>query len=314
LYFLYGGNTINEELKLGDLPNPLDKKKNKINIMVFEKDNELLDDKEGIIKSKEIICPKCYEICLMKIKDYKISLECKNLHITKNILLDEFENTQKVNISKIICNKCNNNKFKSYKNEFYKCLSCKQNLCPQCKLKHDKSHTKIINYDDKNYICNTHNDYYISYCDKCNKNLCMLCENEHDKGHSIIGYRKIIEDKDKIKKELDEFKTKIDLFIDEIEGIIQKLNKIIDNMKIYFDINRNILENKFEKYEKNYQMLKNIQEIKNNIKLKDIDDIINEKKMDKKLKILMEIYNKMRNEDFLNFEEYSKKDSLNNII
>ena len=31
-------------------------------------------------------------------------------------------------------------------------------------------------------------------------------------------------------------------------------------------------------------MLKNIKEIKNNIKLKDIDDIINEKKMDKKNK------------------------------
>ena len=86
----------------------------------------------------------------------------------------------------------------------------------------------IIDYDDKNYICDIHKEYYITYCDECNKNLCMQCQNEHDTGHNIIEYRKVFEDKEKIKKELDEFKKNIDILNGEINRIIQKLNKIKD--------------------------------------------------------------------------------------
>ena len=50
---------------------------------------------------------------------------------------------------------------------------------------HDKEHN-IIKYEDKNYICNIHNDRYISYCNKCNKNLCLKCENEHKNENSLI--------------------------------------------------------------------------------------------------------------------------------
>ena len=35
----------------------------------------------------------------------------------------------------------------------YICYECKKNLCPLCKFIHDKLHS-IINYDNKNYICN----------------------------------------------------------------------------------------------------------------------------------------------------------------
>ena len=291
IYFLYGGNIINEELTLDELYNPIDKKEKKITILVNEMNNVILDDKRGIIKSKEIICPKCYEMCFLKIKDYKIKLyDCKNSHITKDILLDEFENTQKINISKIICNNCNrNNKSNTYNNKFYKCLTCKQNLCPECQLTHVKQHSKIIDYDDKDYICDIHKLCYYTYCDECNKNLCMQCQNEHDKGHNIIEYRKVFEEEENIKKELDEFKKNIDILDDEINRIIQKLNKIKDNMKIYYEINKNISENKFEKFEKNYEMLKNIKDIKSNIKASDIDNIINIKDMDNKLRILLEI-------------------------
>ena len=313
LYFLYGGNIINEELTLEELYNPIDKKEKKITILVYEMNDAILDEEGELIKSKEIICPKCYEICLIKIKDYKIKLyDCKNLHCTKDILLDEFENTQKINISKIICNNCNkNNKSKTYNNKFYKCLTCKQNLCPECKLKHDKSHeNNIIDYDNKNYICDIHNDFYNSYCDECNKNLCMLCQNDHDNGHNMIEYRKVIEDKGKIKKELDEFNKNIDKLNDEIRGIIQKLNKIISNMKIYYEINKNILENKFANYEKNYEMLKNIKEIKNNIKESDINNVIKENNLELKLKKLIEIYEKMKNEYTMKNKDYIDEDLI----
>ena len=46
------------------------------------------------------------------------------------------------------------------------------NICPQCKLAHDKSHI-IINYDDKYYICDKHNSNYILYCKNCKQNLCL---------------------------------------------------------------------------------------------------------------------------------------------
>ena len=58
-----------------------------------------------IIKSKEIICPKCNENILIKIDNYKINLfNCKNNHNIDNILLNEYENN--IDISKIICDKC----------------------------------------------------------------------------------------------------------------------------------------------------------------------------------------------------------------
>ena len=42
-------------------------------------------------------------------------------------------------------------------NEFYICKTCNKNICPLCKSNHDKNH-KIINYDDKDYICEKHKD------------------------------------------------------------------------------------------------------------------------------------------------------------
>ena len=126
--------------------------------------NEPIDNenKNDIIKSKDVICPECGECIRIDIKDYKIKLyECKNKHKLENISLDEFENMQKIDKTKIICKICNkSNKSNSNNNIFYKCITCKKNICPLCKSNHDKLH-KIINYDDKNYICNKHNEIFV---------------------------------------------------------------------------------------------------------------------------------------------------------
>jgi len=76
----------------------------------------------------------------IKIVYYNIKLYFhKNKHNFDKI----FENTQKIDISKIICNIYNkNNKSKTYNNKFYMCNICKINICPLCKLKHDKNHNK----------------------------------------------------------------------------------------------------------------------------------------------------------------------------
>ena len=51
------------------------------------------------------------------------------------------------------------------------CLKCNMNLCPLCKSLHDKTHS-IINYDNKNYICNKHNEKFVKYCEECKIDLC----------------------------------------------------------------------------------------------------------------------------------------------
>ena len=104
---------------------------------------------------KNIICPKCGENTQIKIEGFKINLfGCKNWQIIKDILLENFENTQKFDNSKIICNQCKE-KNKNKSNGFYYCLNCKINLCSSCKENHDKNHD-IIGYEKKKeYIWNS---------------------------------------------------------------------------------------------------------------------------------------------------------------
>ena len=107
LYYLYNGtNMQNDELTFDEVANSEDKGKNKMNVLV----NELIPDEdenpsqtECIIKSKEIKCPECKENIKFKIDDYNILLyECKKKH-DLDLFVDEFSNTQNINISEIIC-------------------------------------------------------------------------------------------------------------------------------------------------------------------------------------------------------------------
>ena len=160
VFYLYNGNKLDKEMKLEEIIGNNDIN-NDINIIV----NSIDDIKNNnLIKSKYIKCPECQEDIRIKINDYKIKLyECKNNHNIDNILLEEYENIEKIDISKIICNICNiNNKSNTYNNEFYICNTCKKNICPLCKSIHDKNHN-IINYEKKEYKCERHNENYIKY-------------------------------------------------------------------------------------------------------------------------------------------------------
>ena len=149
IYYLYNGDKINEQLTFDKIVN--DKNINKIKILVYLINEEL--NMNNITKSKNIICPECKENIRIKIEDYKIKLyECKNNHIIDNIILEEYEKTQNIDISKIKCDICKEkNKGNTRDNLFYRCIKCKINICPLCKLKHKKSHN-IINYELKDYI------------------------------------------------------------------------------------------------------------------------------------------------------------------
>ena len=102
LNFIYEFKEINYELtfnflnfkkitfgkkKFNEQANEYDKQNAKMTIIVYyHKDFDDIWNNE-IIKSKDIICPKCGENCLLNIKNYQISFYgCKNNDKLNNIL------------------------------------------------------------------------------------------------------------------------------------------------------------------------------------------------------------------------------------
>jgi len=242
------------------------------------------------IKSNAIICPKCYEFSKIKIEDYKIILYgCKNGHITNNILFDEYENTQKIDTSKIKCEKCDLTMNETFKNLFFRCTTCRINLCPLCKVSHDKKH-KINDYAhrENNFICSIHdNQSYSLYCKTCKKNLCILCENEHN-NHEIISFGKLIPNKGMLFNKIKEGREKIEQFKKLTETNF--FNKIIENFELFYEINNNILKN-FNPKDLNYEILDsiNILSIDNSV-MEDLNKILSS---DNKFKVISDIYEKM---------------------
>ena len=286
--FLYSGNKIDEELKLSEIIG----KEKKILVIDLK---DYINNNKSIIQSKYIICPKCGENIRIKIHNYQIYLyECKNGHRINNILLNEFEKTQYIDISKIICGKCKEkNKSNTYNNDFYKCITCGINICPLCKYTHDKSHN-IINYDLKNYICQKHNELFINFCKKCKKNICLKCKNDH-KEHNIISYEDMIPNEIEIKDFTNKLRKSIDILKQNIEEIKNILNKVIENIQIYNKIYNKIINN-YDKKFRNYEILQNIKEINYNI-LDEINKINNDSNTSNKINNIIEIYNKMMNKD-----------------
>ena len=331
LVFLYNENIINKESKFEEIIDEKDKKENKINVLVNENNkdeikennNIIIDNKKikendiknenkkekekekKIIKSNEIICPECGNFTKIKIDNYNIDLgECENKHKKNNILFNEFEDTQKIDLSKIICDVCKERNKANNEDKFFKCFSCSKNLCSLCKNSHDKTH-KIVDYEEKNYICERHNDTFVKYCTKCEQNICMECEIEH-KNHNLTYFGELMPNKDKLLKEIAQFRIKIDEFNKNVNDIIKILNNTMDNIEIYYNLCNDILNN-FEIKKKNYYILQNIKEIFNYIEIikKDLNKINNEKNLNNKIKNIINISNAMtqkQNNNIINLE------------
>ena len=164
-------------------------------------------------------------------------MNCKNNHIYKNISIKDFIISQKIDISKIRCNICNEkDKSSIYNNIMYKCISCNKKICPICNINHNKALLKI-DYDNLNYICNKHNEIYIKYCNECKKDICMKCNKEH-KNHEKINQDDILP------YEYDEnnFNKYIDKLKNEINEIIIKLNEIMENIELYKNKSNDIIK------------------------------------------------------------------------
>ena len=296
IFYSYNGQLgFNEELTFYEVANPEDKRRNKMNILVFD-NQTIIKENKSIIKSKNIICPECKESIKMDIIDYKINLyECYKKHKINNLLLNEFEKTQYIDLSKIMCNICKkNNKYASYNNIFYKCLTCHNNICPLCKEQHDKSHI-IINYDDKYYICDKHNENYILYCEDCKMNLCTLCNNHIN--HYRILFSDILPNKDYLNKKIDKLKNYLKEFDKDIDILINILNEVRNKINIYYKINKDIIDN-YNIKNRNYEYLYYLNCFqKDDTIINELRNFIEYKPMEEKFKDICNLYTKM------NFDE-----------
>ena len=306
LCFLCNGNQIDQESNLEDINN-ID---NEINILVYDLNNEEDNKKrEEDNKNKNIICPKCGECAVLNIQNYKINLsKCDNGHNVINLSLDEFNNSQKIYESELICKECNKNKGEVFEKKFFRCCTCKISLCPICKLKHDKNHL-IIDFDLRNYKCNIHGEKFISFCKECSKNLCDNCELNHDRNHHILYPRDIYEEKEDNSNELF---TKINILKSELKNMINKITKVLNNLEVYSNINEIIIKKNLTN--KNYQILTNINNIKeyNQTVLRDINTILNSKNIGDKSKHIYELYSKMTNQNQIN--NFINNENNNNNI
>ena len=296
LSFSYQKEKINGELTLEQFLKS--KEKRKINIFVSKVEKNKNNKNIISVNNQRILCPLCTESILIMIKNYKITLyNCKNGHKVTNILLDEYKEIQHLTQSDIVCNKCQ--KKNLIQNLFYRCLSCKMNLCINCCEKHNKSHN-IIDYEDKFQKCENHNMHYLSVCRDCKLNLCIKCINNHAQ-HEIFSLKKYIINKQNLLNGLEEKKNIIYKFIEDIQDLKKtfdnpKLNMIIDNFKVYYDIYNNILNDYINIYDKNYEILENAKKLNNNNEIiKDIILINNEINITNKYNNLLKIFDKMTN-------------------
>ena len=185
LYFFYMGRIIFDKFEINQYLNFDEKERKKMDISVIEKDNKA----SSLTKSKQIICPICGELAKFKFKNFKISIYgCEYNHQFDDMDLDDFENSQLLDISQIICDQCKENN-RSNKQIFH-CFSCKKNICPSCKIKHNKEHS-IVDYDYMYYYCENHNEKYSSFCETCHKNICESCIDCFD-NHKSTYLRKIL--------------------------------------------------------------------------------------------------------------------------
>ena len=292
LSFFTNGIAINLNGTLESKMNQINKQNKIIKILV--KSTKLSEQQKKLIKSKDIICPQCYEPCRIKFDNYKFKLfECPNNHISENISINKFPETQMINMNKIICHRHKDkNMGNSYNNEFYKCLTCGYNICMICKVEEHKEHD-IIRYDIKNYIYCKHNSSFTKYCNECKINLCILCSKKEHKSHNQISYEDIDIDIDNIKENLLQIKNMLHSFNNNIENIIIKLSELKEIINIYYNIYYDIINNN-DIRNSNYNRLLNIKDIYNNEKIfKELNGINNINDISKQFNAMINLYNKI---------------------
>ena len=254
LVFMYKGSVLNEQtsnsIRLGNGNNG--------KILVYDNQTEIISG-PCMKKSNSIICPECKENAIITIKDFQISFyQCKNGHKIDNVIFSKFNDTQKEDISKIFCGRCNRNMSNITNNKMYICFECQINLCILCKNIHDTSHV-IKEYEQKNFICPNDRENFTAYCKTCKQNLCTSCESEHN-SHDYIKFSSLLVNKKDLKRKNEDLKKDIDNLKNVVNNIKSKLDKVVENLDSYYDINKTLTNHSINNY-RNYEELVTLNEI-----------------------------------------------------
>ena len=311
MIFYYKGYIVDDQKTFDEIALLEDKLIGQMSIIINY--NKIITKKETKNR-KYILCPECYAVTQIDIKDYKIKLnDCKNNHKFEYVSFSDFNKKLLLDNSKLICDLCqNNNKLDENNKTFYICNNCNKKLCSLCKYSHDNTHN-IIEFGQNYYKCNIHNDNYTQYCDDCKVNICPSCVNEHQ-NHKVISFMDIVLDKNKLEENKSNLRDIINKFKENINEIINKFNNIINNMEEYYNIYTNLIE-EYDTQKRNYEILQNINNTNNynNIIITDINDIINDKNIYSKFSNIMNIYYKIYlNKKYKSYDEL--KSHYENII
>ena len=294
IYFLYRGNFVNESISFTQLASSEDNQRKKITVLI--NDNMPIDSSEEthLKKAKYIICPTRNENIRININDFQIKLfDCKNKHEKESLTFDEFEKSQMIDESKIKCDFCqNSNKSKTYENTFYICFSCKKNLCPLCKASHEKNHV-VIDYSQKDFKCNIHNEFNSLYCNEFNKDICIMCEKEHI-NHKKTSHGELMPDKNKLEEDKNNLRKKIEEFEKDIQEIIKIFNEVIRNIENYYNIYDEIVTG-YEIQNRNYIILQNINYMQkyNSEFIESLNKITENKNINSKFENILKMWNKI---------------------
>ena len=142
----------------------------------MEKINEQKETNQKKLKFLNYNCIKCGELPLLHFSNFDLDIICSK-HKILNISIEKFYNYISFDYQCFICKE-----FTRENNYFY-CYECNNYYCNICKNKHMeelKNSNLIINSNEKNIICQSHNKKYDKYCFKCKINLCELCENHNN--------------------------------------------------------------------------------------------------------------------------------------
>ena len=293
LVFLYSGTTVNKDLTLNQIANQSDKERKVVSVIVTEADVEP-EPQHIFIKSILPICPKCLgNAQLLMNDDFTFKLfGCKNKHEIKSIPINDYEKTQKIDLATITCGKCNNCIANTYNKEMSICNICHMNLCPLCRLNHDKTH-QLIDYENKNYSCEIHSELYSIYCKKCEKNICTKCEREHiQHKDQLKSYGIMLPDKNSLINKLKDYKNTIDVLNADVGQIIEKLVYVRDKVNYVYKIYDDIV-NKYEDRYRNNEIFSSLNNIKNNIFLNKIKEINQKESIKDKIGEILAIHAKI---------------------
>ena len=167
-------------------------------------------------------CEKCYDIMEMRlISNDNIEFKCQNCDSEYKELIDT--EALKTFYTEFFCFNCKEQLI-LYK-ENYKCSSCNNLLCMNCKIKHLKNcfSMRYIKMYEVGFRCEVHNEKYIEYCYTCRKNLCESCKYIHP------HVTKVLDNIDK--KVINQKYNKDDLILKKNEMIKYNLSQIFLNLK-----------------------------------------------------------------------------------